>query len=223
MPLRARSYQLEAANIAVLKNTIVNIRTGGGKTLIAVLVIDHFLINERRGKLVLFIVPSRALVAQQSEYLRKNVTWNGNDHGQLNVVEMCGNELDSWDRLKWRKCISENHILVGTAEVFRLAFVDQGFITPSDFSLIVFDECHNAVGNHPMAAILRDSILRAESHNRPRVLGLTASFNNGSEKNILKKRSDLESLFNANLIAPIVDDTSVKDKKFSPSNILRKI
>ena len=216
MPLRARSYQLEAANIAVLKNTIVNIRTGGGKTLIAVLVIDHFLINERRGKLVLFIVPSRALVAQQSEYLRKNVTWKGHDHGQLNVVEMCGNELDSWDRLKWRKCISENHILVGTAEVFRLAFVDQGFITPSDFSLIVFDECHNAVGNHPMAAILRDSILRAESHNRPRVLGLTASFNNGSEKNILRKRSDLESLFNANLIAPIVDDTSVKDKFFFP-------
>ena len=175
-----------------------------------------FSVNENRGRLVLFIVPSRALVAQQSEYLRQNISWKQRDHGNLNVVELCGNELDSWDRLKWRKCISENHILVGTAEVFRSALVDQGFITPADFSLIVFDECHNAVGNHPMAAILRDSILRAESQNRPRVLGLIASFNNGSAKNILKKRSDLESLFNANLIAPIVDDTSVKDKNFFP-------
>ena len=216
MPLQARSYQLDAANIAIAKNTIVNIRTGGGKTLIAVLVVDHFLSNERSGRLVLFIVPSRALVAQQSEYLRQNVTWKRCDNETLKVVELCGNELDSWDRMKWRKCIAENHIIVGTAEIFRLALVDQGFISPADFSLIVFDECHNAVGNHPMAAILRDSILRAELQNRPRILGLTASFNNGSAKNILKKRSDLESLFNANLIAPIVDDTSVKDKNFFP-------
>lgn len=210
--LQPRPYQQSAAEIAISQNSIINIRTGGGKTLIAVLVINHFLSNS--GKKILFIVPSRALVTQQSEYLSKNCFVNSKDSSIIRVTEMCGQEFGTWSRASWSKCLLNTDILVGTAEIFRFAFVDQGFIDPADFSLIVFDECHNAVGNHPMAAILRDAILRATEIERPRILGLTASFVNGSMKNIVEKRSALESLFNAAMFAPKLPETVYKDKSY---------
>ena len=65
-----RPYQLDAAAVAIANNTIINVCTGGGKTLIAVIVIDQFL--QSSNKAVCFFVPSRALVTQQSGYLQKN-------------------------------------------------------------------------------------------------------------------------------------------------------
>jgi ERCC4-related helicase len=68
--LKPRPYQLDAAAEAISRNTVINIRTGGGKTLIAAVVIDTFIKSSH--KLVCFIVPSRALVSQQASYLRRN-------------------------------------------------------------------------------------------------------------------------------------------------------
>lgn len=65
-----RPYQLDAARKAIANNSVINICTGGGKTLIAVIVINEFILSST--KVVCFLVPSRALVTQQSEYLRKN-------------------------------------------------------------------------------------------------------------------------------------------------------
>lgn len=66
-----RSYQLEAASGAIASNTVINVCTGGGKTLIAVIVINDF-IRKQPDKIVCFLVPSRALVFQQAAYLRSN-------------------------------------------------------------------------------------------------------------------------------------------------------
>jgi endoribonuclease Dicer len=103
--------------------------------------------------------------------------------------------------------MTRSDIVVGTPEVFRKAFVEKSFITPSQFSLMVFDECHNAIGNSPMASIMRDAVLKLPPNQRPRILGLTASFANGSTANvatILKKRAALEVLFQASILSPIV-------------------
>lgn len=71
-----RPYQLEAVEQAMRKNTVINIKTGGGKTLIAAIVIDNFL--KLSNKAICFLVPSRALVDQQADYLRANCgTKNG--------------------------------------------------------------------------------------------------------------------------------------------------
>lgn len=71
-----RPYQLDAVEEAMKKNTLINIKTGGGKTLIAAIVISKFL--KLSQKAICFLVPSRALVTQQSEYLRTNCeTING--------------------------------------------------------------------------------------------------------------------------------------------------
>ncbi|CAD7934438.1 unnamed protein product [Amoebophrya sp. A25] len=71
-PLIPYPHQREAADTAVLGNTVVNVKTGGGKTLIAVLVTDHFLRTQPHKK-VLLVVPTVPLLEQQSEYFRKHL------------------------------------------------------------------------------------------------------------------------------------------------------
>lgn len=71
MRLIPRAYQIEAASGAIAGNTVINVCTGGGKTLIAVIVINDFIRKHPR-KVVCFLVPSRALVSQQAAYLRLN-------------------------------------------------------------------------------------------------------------------------------------------------------
>jgi CRISPR/Cas system-associated endonuclease/helicase Cas3 len=72
--LTPRPYQLEAVEEAMKKNTLINIMTGGGKTLIAAIVIDKFIKLSK--KTICFLVPSRALVDQQTNYLLKNCETN---------------------------------------------------------------------------------------------------------------------------------------------------
>jgi ERCC4-related helicase len=59
--LTPREYQRDAVEHIWERNTIINIRTGGGKTLIAVLAIKKFMASHPK-KNILFVVPTRALV-----------------------------------------------------------------------------------------------------------------------------------------------------------------
>jgi superfamily II DNA or RNA helicase len=68
-----REYQRILFEVAKSKNTIVNLGTGYGKTLIGLLCIRHFSCAFRDGKQTLFLVPSVALAIQQSTTLRANV------------------------------------------------------------------------------------------------------------------------------------------------------
>lgn len=128
---------------------------------------------------------------------------------------LCGTDMDCWDKRLWKDAMERNEVLVGTPEVFRRALVDKAFICPTQFSLMVFDECHNAVGKSPMALILRDAVLRLPEAERPRILGLTASFVSGSATSdivILKKRKAMEVLFQANMISPFIPNVEQEDK-----------
>ncbi|CAL1138448.1 unnamed protein product [Cladocopium goreaui] len=196
MTLQPRDYQLQCLEKIKKGNTIISMPTGGGKTLVAVLALDHFL--AKRGKAI-FAVPTRVLVEQQAKYCREKC-----QHRRL-VVELSGGEMDSWGKDRWRQCVCENEILVGTPEVFRKALVENGYITPLDFSIIIFDECHNATGNSPMAAIMKDAVWKVSGQpGCPRILGLTASYVNGSLKNLEQKREQLETLLQASLFSPDV-------------------
>jgi hypothetical protein len=123
--------------------------------------------------------------------------------------------LDNWDKKHWENAMHRNEVLVGTPEVFRKALVDKAFISPIQFSLMVFDECHNAVGKSPMASIMRDAVLRSPEAERPRILGLTASFVSGSTSSkdvIVKKRKEMEVLFQANMFSPHIPAVEQQDK-----------
>lgn len=189
--LEPRPQQQECRERTREQNTIVNMPTGVGKTLVAVLCIDDF---RRKGK-VIFIVPTRPLVSQQAEYVR--------EHADEKIAVRGLSETVSFDR--WREILANNDVLVGTAEIFRHAFVDTKALRPEEFSLFIFDECHGAVGNSPMASICRDVLHRC-TENCPRILGLTASFVHGSLKDIEKKRRDLEGLMQATIFCPDVEE-----------------
>lgn len=189
-----RPYQLAALGRVKAANTIVCIPTGTGKTLIATMAIDHFLADrpgaDVRARRAMFLVPTRVLVTQQAARCREFCA------GVVRVAELSGMELEGWSSPQWRACLESHDILVGTPEVFRHALVDTGAITVTAFSLIVFDECHHTTGNSPMASICRDALWPAGNSGRctPRILGLTASFVNGSLKDMEAKRAELEGL-----------------------------
>eukprot|EP00929_Paragymnodinium_shiwhaense_P065753 TRINITY_DN32946_c1_g1_i4.p1 TRINITY_DN32946_c1_g1~~TRINITY_DN32946_c1_g1_i4.p1 ORF type:complete len:1025 (-),score=291.04 TRINITY_DN32946_c1_g1_i4:393-3467(-) len=201
MPLSPHPHQKECLKNIIKGNTIVNMPTGTGKTLVAVLTIDHF---RKKGK-VIFIVPTRPLVGQQADYCRKNCQ---PDPAPVAVMELAGTQTDNLTGPDWQDIVRSNDILVGTAEVFRRALVDTKFIQLSSFSLLIFDECHNAVGNSPMAAIMRDAVHRHRGVS-PRILGLTASFVHGSLKGIEKKRQDLEALLQSHIFCPDVEERAM--------------
>ncbi|OLQ12482.1 Endoribonuclease Dicer-like 2b [Symbiodinium microadriaticum] len=197
--LTLRGYQSASVQRAVGQNVIISLPTNYGKTLIAAKVIDHVLSNQNtREKHVLFIVPTKALVNQQAKYCRNHCDQ------KPAVDELCGMEMEKWDEVKWTACLRQHQVLVGTPEIFRRA-MDQGFLQVAQLSLLVFDECHRAKGNHPMAAIMADFVQHAPESQRPRILGLTASFFDGAMKNrkqVEKHRLELELRLLSSIYSP---------------------
>ena len=106
--------------------------------------------------------------------------------------------------------MDRSHILLGTAALFQQIFVTEKRVQLGKISLIVFDECHNACGNSPMAVVMRDGVAPfCQKHGidqGPRILGLTASFVNGNLKNIDQKRQQLEALLLSTIICPAVQE-----------------
>jgi len=182
----------------------VNLPTGFGKTLIAARLIDHSL-RVSPNKKIAFLVPTRPLVEQQSAYF-KELCRLADGTTPPSIQCLVGLDQADWRESDWNDCLRRNHILVGTAALFQQGFVTSKFLAIQDFSLLVFDECHNAVGNSPMAGLLRDGVapMAASGLYTPRVLGLTASFVNGSLRGIEEKRRSLEALMLSTIFCPNV-------------------
>jgi ERCC4-related helicase len=218
-PLQLYSYQHDCINQAKSMNTIVNLPTGRGKTLIAARLIDHFL-EKAPTKKVAFLVPTRPLVEQQAAYCRDKCRIVAGTSRPVIVQQIVGQDQASWTQSDWDECMDKSHVILGTAALFQQAFVTDKYLDITRFSLIVFDECHNAVGNSPMAAVMRDCVAPLIKNSggaaqcTPRILGLTASFVNGSLRDIEKKRKDLEALLQSTIICPNVESKLAGNDKF---------
>ncbi|CAK9295605.1 unnamed protein product [Gordionus sp. m RMFG-2023] len=169
-----RSYQLELLSKSKKKNTIAFLNTGTGKTYIAILLIkekskDIRIKWEEGGKRTFFIVNSVPLVYQQGNYVR--------EHTDLKVGQFTGSmSVDFWKEDQWESQFRKYEVLVMTAQIF-LNILNHGFLKLSKVNLIVFDECHHAIKNHPYKKIMElvmDETF-CESNHRPHILGLTAS------------------------------------------------
>lgn len=145
-----RNYQEECLAAAKKSNTIVVLDTGLGKTLIAVKLIEHYL-NCNPSEKAAFLVPTQALVDQQAKYCVENIRIAGGL--EPTVLKLFGQQQSDWKAKEWAENGSAN-IFVGTVECFRKLFVDDKYISVESFSVVCFDECHNATGNSPMAAVM---------------------------------------------------------------------
>ena len=187
-----REYQRKIFEIAKTRNTIVNLGTGAGKTLIALLLIrevwsaqgkvkeeqldniDHqsdanseSTKNENHKKQTLFMVPSVALAIQQGLTLRANLP-------HLHVQTACYTSASS---RRARATLGTCDVIVTTHGVIQDLLMHYGDTFRMDrFNLVVIDECHYAgSGNHSYRHLMNKFYHSLEEQKRPRVLGLTAS------------------------------------------------
>ena len=184
-----RSYQLELAELAKSGNVLVCLDTGSGKTLISVLLLQH--IHQRnippspavqRKKVSFFLVNLVPLVHQQSSVIA--------GHSDLAVGKLYGElkdsvrgksklTVDGWRAEQWTALLESHDVIVSTAQCFLDALI-HGFVKMADVALLIFDEVHHALKNHPYLRIMKYYRL-VEPEQRPKVFGMTASpiFTNG--------------------------------------------
>lgn len=201
-----REYQMELFERAKEKNIIVVLDTGSGKTLIAVLLLNHMLENEIRRRAdemqahgprtAFFIVEKVALCLQQHRVLRHNLSYPiGVVHGDLQGVT---NRKEFWQTQ-----LADNMAVVTTAQVL-LDSLSNGFVRMSGINLLVFDEAHHTKKNHPYAKIIKSHYLR-EPHATPKILGMTASPVDAQTRDMRSAAAELEGIM-CSEIATVSDD-----------------
>uniref|UniRef100_A0A6J0V589 ribonuclease III n=2 Tax=Pogona vitticeps TaxID=103695 RepID=A0A6J0V589_9SAUR len=168
-----RKYQVELLEAALDHNTIVCLNTGSGKTFIAVLLIKELSYQIRgdfnkNGKRTVFLVNSANQVAQQVSTVRT--------HSDLKVGEYSSYEItEAWTKERWNQEFAKYQVLVMTCHV-ALNVLKSENLPLSNINLLIFDECHLAIQDHPYREIMK---LCESCPLCPRILGLTASILNG--------------------------------------------
>ncbi len=199
--IERREYQISIAEVAKKSSTMVVLPTGLGKTTVALLVILELLENceseemlqqqqaqhlgqrdetdgrsgggcdharERFDK-ILFLAPTRPLVEQHASFLR-NVL-------KMEHIYVMTGAIPAKKRVDlWRN----GRIVISTPQVIENDIL-AARISLEDVSLLIFDECHRAVGNYSYVFIAEKyREQRTKRGKKPLILGLTAS--PGSEK-----------------------------------------
>ena len=161
-----RDYQISLYRDAIERNTLIVLPTGLGKTVIAAMVADYVL-NERKEN-VMFLAPTRPLISQHYETLKKLLDLTENE-----ISKFTG-EVDNEDRLlRW----VTSSVVVATPQVVQND-LRNGLVNLSKFGLIVFDEAHRASGNYAYVEIARTY----QEYRRRLILGITASPGGDREK-----------------------------------------
>lgn len=149
-----RDYQWNIFQAVRDRNALVVLPTGLGKTIIAVLVLAHKLDQGT----VLVLAPTKPLCEQHAASIRKLTTVD-------DVVVVTAEAFSPEER---KKAYRSGRVIVATPQSVEND-LDRG-VNVGDFSLIVFDEAHRAVGNYAYVGVARRYLQRGAQ-----TLGLTAS------------------------------------------------
>ncbi len=137
--MRPRRYQLEAAEWALRRGrAVVCMPTGTGKTLIAWLWASR-LLREGKARRVLFLEPTRFLVEQVTDFLRRMGARASAYHGSVPR------------RLRMLRA-SSSTIVVATPEAVAS---DIEFFKSLGFEAVVVDECHHTTGQDAYVKVMR--------------------------------------------------------------------
>ena len=159
--IETRQYQVSLAKDAANQNSLIVLPTGLGKTTIALQVIADYMEQAKGG--VLFLAPTRVLVNQHYDFLKKNV-----------LIDDIG-IITGEDLIAKRKKLWINSIVCATPEITRNDLRRQ-IVSPEQFSLVIFDEAHRAIGDYAYTAIA-DSFLGSV-----RFLAMTATLPSEKQK-----------------------------------------
>ncbi len=187
--VKLRRYQESIVARAIEDNTLVVLPTGLGKTMIAAMIAAHRL-HIFPGSKVLFLAPTRPLVVQHKETFKDIITAE-------NMQVLTGNDPPK----KREEAYKINDIIFATPQTIENDAL-RG-ISLNNFSLIIFDESHRAVGNYAYTYIADEYMKQAKN---PLIIGLTAS--PGSDKEKIEEVS--KNLFIRQIEAKTEDDIDVK-------------
>ncbi|EMP30788.1 Putative ATP-dependent RNA helicase DDX58 [Chelonia mydas] len=148
-PKKPRSYQIELAQPAVSgKNTIICAPTGSGKTFVALLICDNHFQNmpkEQKGKIV-FLATKVPVYEQQKKVFTQ--------HFERTRYKVAGISGETAGDVSSASIIEGNDIIVLTPQILVNSLKDGTISSLAIFTLIIFDECHNTIGNHPYNVLM---------------------------------------------------------------------
>ncbi|KAI3687844.1 hypothetical protein L1987_81547 [Smallanthus sonchifolius] len=184
-------YQLDVFKVSMLQNTIAHIDTGS--KMIAVMIIKEIASSLRKQssekKLIIFLAPTRNLVEQQFNVVRKNTDLMVDFYHGSKVTDIDGKKVDEWDAAVWEHEINKNQAMVMTPKV-------------------LLDALRNAFMDFEMEFYLK-------SVNKPKVFGMTASL--VVTKKGVSSVGDCEAQINAlqsifdSLVYTVQNRTELKD------------
>ncbi|KAH0578155.1 hypothetical protein H2248_004119 [Termitomyces sp. 'cryptogamus'] len=174
--ITTRGYQQEMLEESLRRNIITALDTGSGKTHIAVLRIKTE-VERQTVKVSWFVAPTVALCEQQRNVIQGAIP------GPVGIISG-SQEPDQWKNAAlWQTALRNNRVLVTTPQVLLDALRHSYVSLGRDISLLIFDEAHHAVDNHPYNRIMKEFYFTLPPHlssassgyQRPSILGLTAS------------------------------------------------
>lgn len=187
--IEGRIYQQNLA-MKVLKkgNTMIIAPTAMGKTVIAALVSAERLKNYENSK-ILILAPSKPLTLQHEKSFKMFVN--------ADVTSLTGNDKPSDRQEMW----DNNQVICATPQTIESDVISRLYDF-KDVSLIIFDECHHAVGSYSYVYLAQKYVQQAKDQ---LILGLTAS--PGWEKSKIKEVS--KNIYINEIIIKSEDDPDV--------------
>jgi len=178
--LQLRKYQESILATAKEKNTLCVLPTGLGKTGIAILLaLERLRIPESK---ILMLAPTKPLVSQHYKTFVKS----------LNIEEEKMQILTGEINPSLRKDIYRKKTLIFATPQTIQNDLETKKLSLEDFSLLILDEIHHAIGGYAYPYITKKYLEQARN---PRILGLTAS-PGGTEEKIKEicKNSGIEAI-----------------------------
>ncbi len=157
--IEGRLYQQRLAVDVLNKgNTMIIAPTALGKTVVAALVSAERLKSYPDSK-ILILAPSKPLTLQHETSFKKFL--------KADVVSITGNNNPSERKKLW----NDNQVICATPQTIESDIISREYDF-SDVSLIIFDECHHAIGNYSYVYLAQKYVQEAKHQ---LILGLTAS------------------------------------------------
>jgi ERCC4-related helicase len=188
--IEKRMYQEDIVKTALAANTLCVIPTGLGKTNIAALVAACRM-DSYPDKKILFLAPTRPLVNQHKNTFERFLKTGL----ELKVIT-------GFNKPEERKELYNTDVVFSTPQTIGND-LKRGIIKLTDYSLLIIDEAHRAIGNYAYPYVAKLYMLQSRN---PLILALTAS--PGSFRNKINEVK--QKLFIRNVEIRTREDSDVK-------------